>query len=81
MSRLSLKGRRMKKYQWLIVLMLTVFAAMYVYGMSNHYFPEPVPLGGGQYIDIATGVIIISLLFAGFVIGILFKKKKRGRRG
>lgn len=72
---------KMKKYQWMIVLAITVFTAMYVYGMSNYYFPEPLHVGAGQYLDLSVGIIMISLLFAGFIVGILFKKKKkRGRR-
>lgn len=68
--------RKVKKYHWLIILIITIFVAMYVYGMTTHYFPDPVHIGLGQYLDIATGIIIVALLLSGFIIGILFKKKK-----
>jgi len=75
-----MKKIKIKKYHWLIVLGVTTFIAMYIYGMTKVYFPEPLDIGFGQYLDIATGVIIISLLFSGYIIAILFKKKdKRGK--
>lgn len=71
--------KKMKKYHWLIIFIITTFIAMYIYGMTKVYLPDPVHIGLGQYFDLATGVIIIALLFSGFVIGMLFKKKeKRG---
>ena len=69
--------KRMKKYHWLIVLCITTVTAMYVYGMTKIYLPDPLYIGFGQYLDLATGVIVISLILSGFVIGAIFKKKKK----
>ncbi len=79
MKRRNLK-RKVKKYRWIIVLIITVIGAMYVYGMAKHYFPEPMYLGVGQYMDIATGIIIVGLLLAGTLTTTLFKKNKKKRR-
>lgn len=71
--------KKTKKYQWVIILMIGILVAMWIYGMSRHYFPDPVHIGSGQYLDISTGIIIVALLFAGIIIKILFKKKKKRR--
>ena len=76
MKRKNIK-RKMKKHHWLIVLCITTVIAMYIYGMTKVYFPDPVHIGAGQYLDIATGIIIVSLLFSGFIIAIIFKKKRK----
>ncbi|MFW9968755.1 MAG: hypothetical protein ACFFDF_01055 [Candidatus Odinarchaeota archaeon] len=71
---------KMKKYRWLIILVITTFIAMYVYGMTEIYLPGPIHLGAGQYIDIATGVIILTLAFSGFLVALIFKdKRNRGK--
>lgn len=78
-NKMSIKNikKKVKKYQWVIILAFGVLIAMWIYGMTEHYFPTPVHIGAGQYLDLATGIIIVSLLFAGIIIGILFKKKKK----
>jgi len=68
--------RKFKKYQWVILLAVTILFSMWIYGMTTHYFPEPISLGGGQYIDIATGVVIIGLLLSGVVLAFIFKKNR-----
>ena len=78
MDRKNLK-RKVKKYQWIFILIATVFVAMWIYGNAIHYFPAPVHIGFGQYLDIATGIIIVALLFSGAIIAILFKSKKKRR--
>ena len=69
--------KKIKKYHWAILLIITIFIAMYVYGMTAHYFPEPLHIGFGQYIDIATGITIVSLIFAGVILTIIFKTRKK----
>ena len=71
------KRKRMKKYYWLIILVITTLTTMWVYGMTTIYLPEPLDIGFGQYLDIGTGIIIVSLLLVGFIIGVIFKKQKR----
>lgn len=69
--------RKLKKYQGIIILIIiTVPVTMYIYGMTEVYFPDPIHMGAGQYIDVATGVIIMALLLSGVIITILFKKKR-----
>jgi len=69
--------RKIKKYHWLIILCLTILMSMYIYGMANHYFPDPIHLGAGQYLDLATGIVIGALVLSGTVITIIFKKRKK----
>lgn len=68
--------RKVKKYHWIIVYAITVIIAMYIYGMTKIYMPTPWDMGFGQYLDLSVGVVIVSLMLMGFIIGILFKKKK-----
>lgn len=69
--------RKVKKYHWVIVFFITVITTMYIYGMTEIYMPTPWYMGFGQYLDLSTGVVIISLIVMGFIIGILFKKNKK----
>ena len=80
MKKKYLIKRKVKKYHWIIILALGTLASMYIYGMTRIYFPTPVPIGWGQYLDIATGIVIIGLLLSGAIIRILFKKDKNKRR-
>ena len=67
--------KKVKKYHWLIILGITVITTMWIYGMTQVYMPTPIDIGFGQYIDLGTGVVILSLLLLGFILGTLFKKK------
>jgi len=69
--------KKMKKYKWIFILIISVVIAMYIYGMANHYYPEPVHIGFGHYMDISTGVTIIGLLISAFVLTIIFKEEKK----
>ena len=69
--------KRLKKYHWLLILCITPITAMYVYGMTKVYLPEPLDIGFGQYLDIATGIIIVSLILSGFIVAVIFKKEKK----
>lgn len=61
----------------IIILGLTVLFTMYLYGMVSIYFPKPIHLGAGQYIDIATGITLIGLFIFGIFLATQFKQKKR----
>lgn len=63
--------------EMVIILIITVVFTMWLYGMATVYFPEPIHLGLGQYIDIGTGVIIIALFMFGIIISMKFGKKRR----
>jgi len=77
MNRKNIK-KELKKYQGIIILLIiSVPVTMYIYGMTEVYLPNPIHIGGGQYFDIATGVIVIALLLSGVIIAILFKKEKK----
>jgi len=77
MERIYKKG--MKLYQKVIILMVTLIAAMWIYGNVKHYFPDPVYVGLGQYFDIGVGIIFILLTITGLFVAIIFKKKKKGK--
>lgn len=68
--------RKVKKYHWLITLCVTVLVAMYVYGMTRVYFPDPLYLGFGQYADLGTGIVIFALVISGFIVAAIFRKKR-----
>ena len=68
--------RKIRRYHWLIILMITTITSMWIYGMVKIYYPDPIYIGFGQYLDLGTGIVIFTLILAGFIIGILFKKKK-----
>lgn len=69
--------KRVKKYHWLIALIATVFVSMWIYGMTSVYFPDPLDIGFGQYLDLSIGIIIVTLFLLGFIIAVIFKKEKR----
>jgi len=70
-------NKKLKSYQWIIILLISIALAMWVYGMAGHYFPDPLHIGFGQYVDIATGITIFGLLLVAIIITIVFKKNKR----
>ena len=69
--------RKVKKYQWLITLAMTVVVSMWVYGMVRVYFPDPMDIGFGQYLDLGTGIVIFTLVISGFIVAALFKTNKK----
>lgn len=71
------KKRKAKKYHWFIALIITVAISMWIYGMVKIYYPSPLYIGFGQYMDIGTGIIIFTLIFSGFVVAAIFKTKKK----
>lgn len=69
--------RQPKSYKKEIIF--TIFytiGLMYLYGMTRIYFPEPLHLGAGQYIDIAIEVLFLGLLGYGIILGIMIYKTK-----
>lgn len=62
--------------RWVIITIITVVLAMWLYGMTKIYFPTPIHLGGGQYFDLGMGVIVFGVLLCSLLITIIFKKKK-----
>lgn len=69
--------RKVKKYHWLIILITTVFVSMWIYGTTSVYFPDPLYIGFGQYLDLAVGIILMTLFLSGAIISIIFKKEKK----
>ncbi|KKL99094.1 hypothetical protein LCGC14_1817810 [marine sediment metagenome] len=69
--------KKVKKYHWLIILIVTTITSMWIYGMVKVYYPDPLYIGFGQYLDLGTGIIIFSLILSGFVVGIFFNQKKK----
>jgi len=70
--------KRVRKYYWIITIFVTIVFTMWLYGMTQIYMPTPIDIGFGQYIDVGVGVVIISLLLLGFLLGLLLKRKKKG---
>ena len=69
--------RKMKKYYWLIGIITTILVSMWIYGTTSVYFPDPLYIGFGQYIDVAVGIILVSLLLSGIIVKSIFKKNKK----
>ena len=69
--------RRVKKYQWVITLCITTVIAMWIYGMVRIYYPDPLYVGIGQYMDLGTGIIIFTLVISGLIVTAIFKKTKK----
>lgn len=69
--------KRVKKYQWLIVLCITTIVSMWIYGNTKIYYPEPLYIGFGQYMDIGTGIVIFTLVVSGFIVTAIFKSNKK----
>ena len=69
--------RKVKKYHWLITLLITVGISMWIYGMVRIYFPDPLYLGFGQYADLGTGIVIFTLVISGFIVAAIFKEPKK----
>ena len=68
---------KVKRYHWLIALLTTTFVAMYVYGMTAVYLPDPLYIGFGQYLDVGTGIAIFCLVLSGIFVGMLFRKDNK----
>lgn len=69
--------RKVKKYHWLVTLMVTVVISMWIYGMVRVYFPDPLDIGFGQYMDLGTGIVIFTLVISGFIVAAIFKKPEK----
>lgn len=69
--------RKVKKYHWLITLIITVVVSMWIYGMVKIYYLTPYYAGFGQYFDIGTGIVIFTLVISGFIVAAIFKSNKK----
>lgn len=58
-----------------MVFIVILFLIMYVYGMANTYFPDPMYMGSGQYLDISVGITVIGLVIFGLILAVFFKKE------
>lgn len=69
---------KLKKYHWIIVLItITTVIIMYVFAETDLYITEPFDIGFDIFIDIGSGVMFVSLITIGIIIGfVLFRKKK-----
>lgn len=58
----------------LIFTVLYAVFLMWSYGNVNHYFPEPIHVGLGQYFDLSIGIIILGTTIYMALAGIFYKK-------
>lgn len=47
---------------------------MWLYGMSAAYFPDPIHIGFGQYIDIGTGIVWGGIMLYSIISILVFKR-------
>ncbi|KKN59615.1 hypothetical protein LCGC14_0540120 [marine sediment metagenome] len=69
-----------KKFQWICILAITIIISIYVFGMTKYYIPSPIHIGAGQYLDIATGIIIVALMLTTFIIAMIRKKFRNDKK-
>jgi len=60
---------------WILFTISYIFMIMYLSGMAEVYFPDPIHLGFGQYIALAAGVIWGGIAFYSVIMVIIFKKE------
>ena len=73
--------RKIKKYHWIIVLIAIITVIiMYVFAETDLYITEPFDIGFEIFIDIGSGVMFVSLITIGIIIGFgLFRKKNNNK--
>lgn len=59
---------------WLFFTVIYIFFIMYLFGMAKVYYPDPIHLGLGQYIDLGAGVIYGGIAIYSTIMVIMFKK-------
>lgn len=70
------KGKsKISKYRYLIVLLAYAAISMWIYGMTQTYFVNPiVSIGAGQYLDLRVGITVVFLFGIGIVLMWLFAR-------
>lgn len=65
------------KYIWLIAILgISTIIVMVLFAQTNLYISEPYDVGFNRFIDIGAGIVFISLLVIGGIIGIILTRKK-----
>jgi len=60
------------KYTWLIgTLGIATIVVMVLFAQTNLYISEPYDVGFNRFIDIGAGIVFVSLLLIGGIIGII----------
>jgi len=60
------------KYTWLIVILgIATIIIMVLFAQTNLYISEPYDVGFDRFIDIGAGIVFVSLLLIGGIIGII----------
>ncbi|MHA1251741.1 MAG: hypothetical protein ACTSRP_17255 [Candidatus Helarchaeota archaeon] len=82
----SVKSRRQKKktkkigkekiLHFLIFTVIYVIFVMWISGMGQHYFPQPIHVGFGQYLDLQVGIYLIGLGLYFPLAMLIYKKSK-----
>lgn len=72
-----MRKNQKEKLNFVIMFSVILFFIMYIYGMAGTYFPEPILLGRGQYLDLSIGIIMVGLLLLGILLAIFFKKEMK----
>jgi len=66
------------KYTWLIgTLGIATIVVMVLFAQTNLYISEPYDVGFNRFIDIGSGILFISLITIGIILGVILTKKKR----
>ena len=70
------KETKMSFLHWTIFTLIYIIFLMWLSGMGQHYFPEPIHVGVGQYFDLSTGVLILGISIYITIATVIFKKIK-----
>ena len=70
-------GKKKGFWKWIVFVLFYGIFLMWICGNISHYYPSPIHIGGGQYLDLGIGALIIGGSIFIMIAGILFKKIKK----
>lgn len=65
-----------KNHYWIIILVVSTIVIMFLFARTNLYISEPFDIGFDLFIDIGAGVVFVSLISIGVIIGFFAFRKK-----
>lgn len=70
------KETKVNFLHWIIFTLIYIISLMWLSGMGQHYFPEPIHVGFGQYFDLSIGILILGISIYITIATVIFKKIK-----
>lgn len=63
-------------FKWATITVVYVMLVAILYGTSYYYFPEPISIGFGLYLDISTAVLYTALAIWSVATIVVIKNSK-----